>query len=107
MRDKPEQLADLDEPRRQLILTMQGLNFGRIENLPIRNGSPDFGAGHSVVYEFKIGGEIGPRMESGRENFALCQKQIDLLEILDSRQKGVIRSLTVKHGLPFMFEFEK
>ena len=93
--------AGLPEPCRRLVELMQTVNFGRIEELPIRNGQPVLDPRPRVIYEIKLGGENGPRPELGTADFFLKQQVIELFAFFDEMQNGIIDVLEVKHGLPF------
>jgi len=93
--------ASLPEPRRRLVELMQSVNFGRIENLPVRGGQPVLDPPPRVVREIKIGGDNGPRAELGTSNFLLKEQVVELLRCLSEIGDGRIDVLEVKHGLPF------
>jgi hypothetical protein len=80
---------------------MQDINFGRIENLLIRNGQPTLDSRPRVVREIKLGGENGPRPELGAQDFLLKSQVLEMLAYFDELQNGTIDVLEIKHGLPF------
>jgi len=85
---------------------MQKVNFGRIENLVIKDGQPVLSPSPRVVREVKFGGENGPRPEASIEDFALKAQVVELLHYMDELQDGVIGVLEIKHGLPFRMAVE-
>ena len=85
---------------------MQGINFGRIENLLVQAGEPLFNPPPRVIRKLKIGGENGPRPEIGSEDFWLKDQVVELLEAIASLGEGAVPSIEVKHGLPFSVELE-
>ena len=87
--------------RQQLIRELQRINFGRIDNLTIRNGEPVLDPPPSKQFEFKFAGENGPRPELDASDFQLRQQVVELFAFFDERQNGVIDVLEIKHGLPF------
>jgi hypothetical protein len=91
----------LPSQRRRLVELMQDINFGRIENVFVRNGEPQLEMNLSVVREVKIGGENGVRPERHTGDFALKSQVIELFEHLDHIRDCHIESLEIKHGLPF------
>jgi hypothetical protein len=93
--------AELPEPRRRLVELMQSINFGRIENLIVRNGNPVLDPPPSLVREVKFGGDNGPRPELDTGNFLLKEQVVELLQHLDRLGTGTVAVLEVKHGLPF------
>lgn len=94
----------LSPDRRRLVELCQRLNFGRIEGLEVRGGEPVFDPQPRTVREFKFAGDNGPRPESRRADCALKDQVGDLMRLLDAVGDGVIETLTVKHGLPFLAE---
>ena len=86
---------------------MQGLNFGRIEGLVVRDGEPDFDPPPRIVREVKFCAENGPRPETAKADFALKKEVIELLDLLSNIGNGVIRFLEVKRGLPFRMTIEE
>jgi hypothetical protein len=92
---------DLPEPRQRLVALMQAINFGRIEDITVREGNPVFGPSPRVVREIKIGGENGPRPEYAAGNFLLKDQVVELFQHLDRLCNGTVQVLEVKHGLPF------
>ena len=94
-----------DSPRR-LVELMQRLNFGRIEDLIVRNGEPVFDPAPKVIRKVKIGGENGPRPELICEDFLLKKQTIELLEAISNLGEGTVLIIDVKHGLPFAVEIE-
>lgn len=99
--------SELSAPRAVLIELMQRVNFGRIEDLTIRDGEPLPDPPPRVVRDVKLGGENGPRLESDLDDFALKSQVLDLFARFDSLGNGAIRCLEVKHGLPFRMEVEE
>lgn len=98
--------TSLSAPRRRLLETMQRLNFGRIEDLEIRNGEPMFNPAPRVVQDIKLGGENGPRPELGTADFALKSQVAEFFDYLSRMGDGSVESIEVKHGLPFKLVIE-
>jgi hypothetical protein len=94
----------LPEPRKRLIEVLQTLNFGRIEDLLIRDGNPVLDPMPRIVREHKFAGENGARPELDARDFVLKAQVVDLFRLLDDIRDGTIAMLTVKHGLPFHAE---
>jgi hypothetical protein len=99
--------SGLSAQQRRLLETMQRLNFGRIEELAIRNGQPVFQPAPRIVQDIKIGGENGPRPELTIEDFALKSGVIELFDHLSRIGDGTLESLEVKNGMPFKLVVEQ
>ena len=91
----------LSPARRDLLILLQTLNFGRVEGLEVRGGEPVLDPPPRVIKEYKFAAENGPRPEAARPDCALKAQHLDLLKLLDDVGDGTIGVLTVKHGLPF------
>lgn len=98
--------SSLSPPRAQLLERMRRLNFGSIEQLVVRDGDPVLDPPPRVIRDVKFGGESGPGPESAVEDFALKTQVRDLFAHLDALGNATIRSLEVKHGLPFRMKVE-
>lgn len=99
--------SSLSGPKAQLLEWMQWLNFGRIQDLAVRNGEPVLDPPPRVVREVKFGGENGPRHESAKTDFALKAQVQDLFAHLEAMGGGVVQCIEVKHGLPFKMTIEE
>ena len=93
--------SSLSPNRRKLVELMQSVNFGRVENLQVRNGDPIFTSPPNVVREHKFGAENGPRPEAAATDFLLKQQVVELFSLLDHLNDGTIAVIEIKHGLPF------
>jgi hypothetical protein len=91
----------LPESRRLLVELMQGIHFGRIENLQVRGGNPVLAPFPRVVCEIKCGGANGPRPRQGAGDFQLKAQVCDLFRQLDEVGNGTIEALEIQNGLPF------
>jgi len=99
--------SDLSREGQTLVEQMQRINFGRIEHLPIRGGQPVWADQSRVIRKVKLGGENVPRAESGYSDFELKWQVVDLFDQLERIGDGLIRSLEIKHGLPFAMAIEE
>jgi hypothetical protein len=94
--------SDLTSARRTLLRILQRVNFGRVEQLHVRDGQPVFMPAPAVIREIKFGGgENGPRPESDTADFRLKTQVVELFALFDRIGTGVITVLEVRHGLPF------
>jgi hypothetical protein len=99
--------SDLSPERRQLVETMQQINYGRILNLVVRAGEPTFTPSTRIERQFKFGGDCQPRTEVPLPDFALKSKVTELLDCIGKMQDGTITQLEVKGGLPFGMTVEE
>jgi hypothetical protein len=98
--------SSLSDSHRRLVELMQRLNFGRIQNLVVRDGEPVFDPAPKVIQKVKIGGENGPRPELSCGDFLLKKQTVELLEAISDLGEGTVLIIDVKHGLPFAVEIE-
>ena len=98
-------LASLSPARQQLIRLMQRVWFGRIEQLQIRDGDPVLDPIPRVVRQYKFASTDESDRHHGNRNFSIKESVVDLLQLLDLINDGVIDELTIKHGLPFGSEY--
>jgi hypothetical protein len=98
---RPTALHDLSPERARLVRLFQTINFGRIEELEIRNGEPQFSPAPRVFVEVKLDAEDGPRPESRLSDFALRRPIERFFEQVTRLEDGTIERIEVRHGLPF------
>ena len=103
----PPTKASLSPKRWRLLELMQGINFGRIEGLHVRDGEPVFEPAPRVVRKVKIGAENGRRPELDAMDFVLKREVAELFEHLGRLGSGVVRTIEVKGGLPFALDIEE
>ncbi len=99
--------SSLTPPQARLVELMQRLNFGRIEDLHILNGSPLFDPPPRVFRDVRPGRDNAPRPEAGKADFDLKAEVIDLFAHLEAVGDGVIARIEVQRGLPFRMTFEE
>lgn len=93
-------LTDLSEACRRLVELMQRINFGRIENLLVRDGEPVFDPPPRVFRCVKFGRDNGPRPEMVKMDFAIRAEVIELFALLAKFGNGVIERIDIQNGLP-------
>ena len=91
----------------RLLAMMQEMNFGRIEGLTIINGEPVFDPMPRIVRQVKFCSENGPRHEKKLNDFKLKEQVVELFEAMVRMKNGVIETLEIKHGLPFLMNLEE
>jgi hypothetical protein len=103
----PSTKRSLTAAQRALIDTFQWLNFGRIENLVIRNGDPVLDPRPRIVRAVKIHGANGPRREARLDDFIVKAELAEFFEHLTRIGSGVIELVEVRHGLPCHFMIQE
>jgi hypothetical protein len=99
-------LRDLSAPQQRLVSLFQTINFGRIEELEIRNGEPRFNPAPRVLVELKLDRDDGPRPERSLEQFQLLGQVVRFFDQLARLGDGTIECIEVRHGLPFRMVVE-
>lgn len=85
---------------------MQSVNFGRIENMAVRNGEPLFDPAPRVLRTIRFAAANGNRPELHTGDFAVKREVLDLFGHLDALSDGVVQFIEVRHGLPLFMEIE-
>jgi hypothetical protein len=99
--------SDLCESERQLVELLQDLDFGRIEELHIRDGKPAFDPAPHVVATLKMQAETCVRDESHLRDFSLKQSVVLLLLLMRQMGDGKILVIQVRHGLPVTVDVDR
>lgn len=99
--------SNLSPARAILVEKMQRLDFGRIEDLTIRDGEPVLDPPPRIIRDVKFRGENGPRRECDLDDFVLKSEVVDLFARFDELGDATIQSLEVQHGLPFRMQLEE
>ena len=97
----------LTPARKYLTELMQEINFGCLKNLVLKDCEPVFDPPSKVVREIKFGGENGPRPELVSNNFTMKSQVVDLFRQFDRLGNGIVKTLEIKHGLPFLMTVEE
>ena len=104
-RGRPATTRDLLPSERSLLELIRALEFGQIEFLRIKGGEPVFDPKPSVVHVLKFGAPRNPIVPTAPD-FDLKREAADLIEYTRDVDEGEIRTLVVRHGLPFSMEIE-
>ena len=87
----------------RFVLAMQKLGFGQFECVRIVSGELALDPSPRMVQSVKFGAaDHGPPIPSS--DFQLKRQVVQFLERVRSIEAGEIRSLEVRHGLPFAME---
>jgi len=104
-RGRPTSSKDLLPSERSLLEAIRAVGFGHIEFLRIHAGEPVLEPWPSVITDVKFGVDH-QELRSADNNFELKREVAELFEYTRDVDDGEIRSLVVRHGLPFTMEIE-
>ena len=90
----------LSPARQQLVEMMQEVNFGRIENLEVRDGEPVVAPGPRVLRDVVFGKDNAPNRARRWRDFALKEQVIELFDLFDRERSLRVERLVVQNGLP-------
>ena len=91
----------------QVLELMQKINFGRLQNLLVRNGEPDLTQGVLAVRTIKLDGDNGARPEIALEDYQLRSETVRLVKHLVAMERGLVKTVEIRHGLPVFVEVEQ
>ena len=103
---RPTSTRDLRPSERVFLAAMSDLGFGRFEYLRIERGELVLDPWPTVVRDVKFGSQDPGAAKIPPAEFDLKPQVAELFEYLRSVDAGEIRTLEVKHGLPFSMEIE-
>ena len=93
------QKSELSKRLQQLVELMQEINFGRIENLVVRDAEPDV-AGARVTRDIVFGKDNEPHPTRAKTDFVLKDAHVELFRFISQRGTLTIETLIVQYGLP-------
>lgn len=99
--------SDLSQAQLRLVKEMHYINFGRIENLTVKNGQPVFCPEPSVFLDFKFDKENEPWPKPWDRSFAFKPKVRRFIARLQILSNGIIQWIEIHEGLPFRMRFKK
>ena len=99
-------VSDLSSPKQRLLRLFQAINFGRVEELEVRDGEPQFSPPPRVFVELKLDVENGVRPESRQETFPLRSQVGRFFTQLSRLEDGTVECIDIRHGLPFRMVVE-
>ena len=100
----PLSTRSLNPQQRSLVDFMRKHRFGRIENVPVREGQPILGHDITLVRVAHLGGKAREETATSGEEFQLKRAVRDLFDELARLENGRIVRLEFRHGLPFLLE---
>ena len=89
----------------QLLLIIEELGFGRVEQLSIHNGEPSYHPPPRIVQEIKLGSETERRPDP-EANLTLKKEFENLFSELVRLGDGVV-DIEVRHRVPFRLVLER
>jgi hypothetical protein len=104
---QPTNKSDLCEPERQLVDLLRDLDFGRIQELQIRDDKPVLDPPPRVIATLSMKAESFAPEEARLGDFALKQPVVLLLLLIRQIGEGKILIIEVRHGLPVSVEVER
>ena len=102
----PKSTQDLLPSERRFLDAMRQLRFGRFEFLQIRDGQLVLDPWPTTVRDVKLGAQVGDQDRATDGEFPLKQQVTEMFEYIRSVDAGEIRTLEIRHGLPFSMEIE-
>jgi len=102
----PRSKSSLTGSQQRLVELMQQINFGRIEDLLVRDGVPIFNPPPRVIRKLKVGADNSPRPEYDFDDFLLRQQTEELFSVIEQMGDGEVLVIDVRNGLPFALEVE-
>jgi hypothetical protein len=99
-------LSDLRPSERVLVSTLNELQFGRLEFVRIADGEVVLDPRPTTIRAVKFGSEEPAKFHPPSDEFQLKRSVIKLIEFIRSISAGEIRSLEVRHGMPWAIEVE-
>jgi len=103
---RPTSTRDLRPSERAFAAAMPDLGFGRFEYLRIERGELILNPWPTVVRDVKFGSQDPGTAKIRSAESELKPQVAELFEYIRAVDAGEIRTLEVKHGLPFSMEIE-
>lgn len=98
--------GSLSAGQRRLLAIIEGLSWGRIEGLSIRDGQPSYDLPPRIVQEIKLGSEPSPRPPDGGAACALKKEFEVLFHQLSALRDGGV-DIEIRHSVPFRLVLER
>ena len=96
---------DLSPAESTFLAAASEMGFGRFEGIQIRRGSLVLTPFPTAIRTLKFGSVSREGMDCA-PNSNLKKQSEEFLELIRGIDKGVIRRLEIRHGLPFSMEIE-
>ena len=102
---RPVSTQDLTASEHRFVDFIHKLDFGRIESLRIERGQLILDPWPATAKEVKFCSRAD-RSYGDVKDFSLKQQLVELVEYVRNTERGEIRRLEIKNGLPFSMEVE-
>jgi hypothetical protein len=99
--------SDLLPTERRFTSAMDDLGFGRFEHVPIAHGELVLDPWPTTVRGVKFGAESPVTTRTSSGEFELKRQVVEFFQYVRAVEKGEIRSLEVRHSIPFSMEIER
>ncbi len=96
---------ELSVSQRKLLILMEKVSYGRINNLEIRKGEPVVSEKSTIMRDMKLGADDS--YAAIGDDFQLKKKVIDFFEELMKIKEGFIRKIEIRGGLPILIQLEE
>jgi hypothetical protein len=96
----PHRFSELSQPRRSLVRLCQGVNYGCVHDLEIKDCDPVFDPHPVVIVDVKLDAEASQRPEIELADFTLCHEMCRLMELFDELRDATVDRIEVRAGVP-------
>ena len=96
---------ELSVSQRKLLILMEKVSYGRINNLEIRKGEPIISPESTIMRDMKPGADDSHIVPD--DDFVLKKKVTDFFEQLIEIKEGFIRKIEIRGGLPILMQIEE
>src|SRR5260370_1299419 len=90
----------------RLLEMIEGLGFGRIEQLSIQDGAPRYERPPRIIEEIKLGSGVPQRYDNSNADQMLKKEFACLFDHLARLRDGAV-DIEVRHALPFRLVLER
>lgn len=97
---RPVLKSSLSPEQQQLVELMQGVRYGRIEGLHVRNGNPVLTPRPRIVRVVRFGKQNDAHAGLACDDFALRDKVVELIEFFEREGSVYVEELSINDGLP-------
>jgi len=102
---KPCLSGDLTQTEQRFLAAMRAVGFGRFEYIQIRDGQLVLDPWPVAVRDVKFGAGVGAE-RAGHPEYQLKNQVAEFFEYTRAVDAGEIRTLEIRHSLPFSMEVE-